>query len=505
MRVAVVGSGISGIATAAVLKRCGHTPILFEKSAHPGGVWARSYPEVRLQNIASQYHLADFPWPFEPDLHPTAEQIRRYIEAAINHFALDVRLQHEVTALRNGAELWNIEIQSSHGLVRERFPRVIIASGQYGGAKTDLALEGRGDFEGEILSDADIRDLEIFSGKRVAVIGFGKTAIDLATLAAPRAREVHHVFRTARWLIPKRLLGLHYTRPLFPRIGTAMMPSWSHGIRPERVLHERTPRLVRSFWKLVALLFRLHRNAWGVFGGNGARRRLREVSPKHALVRDLRSALALAPDGYFRFVGAGRIDPHRSAVRALTKKGLALADGSEVACDLVVTALGSATPRFPFLDAPYRALLEAHDDGVQLYRHLLHPRLPGIAFAGFNHGFLHIPAVEVATLWLSALWRGDLELPPVEAMEASIEHTRQWKRDHIQFEPSRSCAVSTRFQQYLDLMLGDLGLSPYRKAPNVLAELFSRYGPRDYAGLVDEYERQRATRKPGHRLVIDSL
>ncbi len=47
---------------------------------------------------------------------------------------------------------------------------------------------------------------------------------------------------------------------------------------------------------------------------------------------------------------------------------------------------------------------------------------------------------------------------------------------NIHFEPSRSCAVNTRFQQYLDIMLADLEISPYRKLPNVIAEVFAPYG-----------------------------
>ena len=57
----------------------------YERAESPGGVWAKTYPSVTLQNTAPQYHISDFPWPFEPDLHPTAEQIRRYIDLAIAH------------------------------------------------------------------------------------------------------------------------------------------------------------------------------------------------------------------------------------------------------------------------------------------------------------------------------------------------------------------------------------------------------------------------------------
>lgn len=74
-RVAVIGSGISGITSAAMLKKSGFEVVIFEKSDQIGGVWALAYPNIRLQNIADHYHISDFPWPFQPDLHPTGAQI----------------------------------------------------------------------------------------------------------------------------------------------------------------------------------------------------------------------------------------------------------------------------------------------------------------------------------------------------------------------------------------------------------------------------------------------
>ena len=85
-------------------------------------------------------------------------------------------------------------------------------------------------------------------------------------------------------------------------------------------------------------------------------------------------------------------------------------------------------------------------------------------------------------------------MPSVAEMERTIEQIRNWKRENIRFEHARSCAVSTRFQQYIDIMLKELQVSPYRKMPNVLAELFSRYEASDYRGIFEEYERQKAYR-----------
>ena len=51
-RVAIIGAGISGLAHADVLTRCGFSVVLFERTARLGGVWACSYPDVRLQNTS---------------------------------------------------------------------------------------------------------------------------------------------------------------------------------------------------------------------------------------------------------------------------------------------------------------------------------------------------------------------------------------------------------------------------------------------------------------------
>src|SRR5512141_1014230 len=78
-RIAVIGAGISGIAAANILMKNGFLPIVFEKHERIGGVWATAYPGVHLQNIYTQYHLSDFDWPFQPDLHPSGEQIMHYL------------------------------------------------------------------------------------------------------------------------------------------------------------------------------------------------------------------------------------------------------------------------------------------------------------------------------------------------------------------------------------------------------------------------------------------
>ena len=490
MRIAIIGGGTSGIAAARVFLTFGHEVVVFERGPKLGGVWAVAYPEVRLQNIAEHYRLGDFPWPFAPDLHPTREQILRYFEAAVAHFGIDLRLSHEVLSTTEEPDGWQVETRTPGGVTRERYDYVVVAAGQYTGEPHRLNLAGREKFTGEVLTDREVLDLDVLAGKTIAVVGFGKSAVDMASFAAARGSTVHHVFREPRWLLPRYIFGVHMKILLFSRMSSVMIPAWVHPSAPERFLHERLTPLVNSFWGMIATVVRAQTGLHRFHRDPEVRRRLAVVSPDAPVSYQMRSALALSPDEYFAMVADGRIEPHRGEPAGFSKRGLLLADGSEIPCELVVLSTGFTSPRFPFLPERIRALLEGNTDGTQLYRHMLHPRIPRMAFAGYNHGFLHVPGVELSMLWLAAQLRGDLVLPPAEEMEERMAEIQRWKQEHVLFEPSRSYAVSTRFHQYFDVLLGDLGLSPYRKS-NPLFEVFAPYTAGDYSGLLEEYAKSR--------------
>ena len=142
--------------------------------------------------------------------------------------------------------------------------------------------------------------------------------------------------------------------------------------------------------------------------------------PDTPLSVGFRSAIALVPEKYYSSLAEGKIVPHCAEVASFATHALVLSTGEQVPCDVVVASLGTNHPTFPFMRDEHRKYLE-QDGGCQLYRHLLHPRIPNVGFAGFNHGLLHIPGCELGILWLIAVMRGDLVLPPIEvSMHALI-------------------------------------------------------------------------------------
>jgi hypothetical protein len=328
----------------------------------------------------------------------------------------------------------------------------------------------------------------------VAVVGYGKSALDMTTLAVDQGAQVHHVFRSPSWLIPEWILGAHFTYALFTRFGNIMMTSWAQPTTLERFLHDKLSFVIRGFWGMIQKIvkFQLVRNGRG--RDQAAKDRLQVIQPAHSILMDFRSSGALGPQNYYPHVAEGRILPHHSEVSSFSRDGIQLKDGTEIPCDLVMLSVGYLMPKFPFLPAKYRALLENENGGTQLYRHLIHPRIPRLGFSGFNHGYMHVPAVEIGTQWLCAYFKDELELPSMETMERCMQSVRSWKLANMRFENAGMYAVSTRFQQYIDVLLKELNVSPYRKLPNVFAEIFGRYESSDYRGVWEEYERNNRKR-----------
>ena len=164
-RIAVIGAGISGIAAANMLKKNGFVPVVFEKHEKIGGVWATAYPDVHLQNIYPQYRLSDVDWTFKPDLHPTGDQIMRYLSEAVQSLQLDIRLSHEVLEMKEQADGWLVRYKYKDDVHEEPFAYVILAAGQYTDGKNIPQFLDQEQFKGKVVTERDITSLDIFNGK----------------------------------------------------------------------------------------------------------------------------------------------------------------------------------------------------------------------------------------------------------------------------------------------------------------------------------------------------
>ncbi|WP_033443460.1 flavin-containing monooxygenase [Saccharothrix sp. NRRL B-16314] len=487
MRACVVGAGPGGIVTAKVLLENGFDVTVFDKYDVVGGIWAPGgcYDGLANQSAPRLFEFADLPNRLR---FASAVDSRRYLEDYAKAFGVleHLRPGTEVVSVRPvagpgrvGASGWSVDSRPTGdeaAQVRtETFDYVVVASGAHHHARLP-DLPGRGSFPRTVLHSNDVR-AGTFTGRRVVVVGGGKSALDLITRAAREAASATLVQRKVNWMVPERLLlGLvGYRWVLMTRLGESLLPRYHDPacVRPIDRLGDRAKRVL---WAVITRDMLL---------STGLYRLPKHLRPAHALPFHLAHA-GVMPRGYVRAVRRGLIDAKVSAVEAYTGEGLRLSTGEEAPADVIVFATGHHKV-FPFLDPGVRV----HDSAgrLRLYRGIVPPGVDRLGFVGFRQVFNNILGMELTAHWLTRHFlagRGQGEalrtIPDEQRMQEAIDARLAWQEQVLpgsggyDFGPyDIHCA---------DELMHDMGL-PSRRTRNVLAEyLFPGGVAHRYRGLT---------------------
>lgn len=183
-------------------------------------------------------------------------------------------------------------------------------------------------------------------------------------------------------------------------------------------------------------------------------------------------------------VSQGQIDWVMGSPESYSPNGLNLA-GEALEADLIIFATGFQKD-YSYFPADLQSKLGIENDGLYLWRHTLHPQVPGLAFVGSELATIsNISTYGLQSAWLGKVWTGDIELPSKEAMEDEIQQMKNWKRSWMPSTASRASLVLLHQTHFHDILLKDMGVNHLRKMPNVLAEAFMPYQPQDYNGIVE--------------------
>jgi cation diffusion facilitator CzcD-associated flavoprotein CzcO len=221
--VAIIGSGFGGLGTAIRLKRSGVTDfVLFERAGDVGGTWRdNTYPGCACD---VESHLYSFSFAPNPDwTHSFSPQpeIWAYLQRCARAFGVlpHVRFRHEVRAAAwdKMAQHWRIE--TSQGLYAA--PVLVMAAG----ALSEPALPrlpGLESFRGKTFHSARWDHDYDLTGRRVAVIGTGASAVQFVPEIQPRVAQLYVFQRTPPWIVPRRDRPLRaFERRLFRRVPAA--------------------------------------------------------------------------------------------------------------------------------------------------------------------------------------------------------------------------------------------------------------------------------------------
>ena len=485
-KVGIIGAGVAGLATAKTLLAEGIDCTVYERGTRLGGVWADGYSNFGVQVQKELYEFPDWPLPPETPNFTPGPILQKYLEGYCDHFGVrpHLRLNARVTSVqrrRDEASGWAVTVEMGGDTVTEDFDLVVVATGLYSETPNMPEYPGRDEFRGEILHISQLKTREPLKGRRVAVIGYGKSATDAAGEAAAVAKDVHLVFREVHWPVPQKLAGvLPFKWGMLHRLTATLLPPYLHPTPVARWVHGIGKPLVWIFWRLVELLLRVQFRL-GMKIAQG-----KNLVPPRPIEFDCFGESTMVPrPGFIGLIRAGRVVAHRTEIERFTPDGLALKDGDDLDVDCVVFGTGWKSD-YSFLSPDIREALGDDQDGFYLYRHILHPDLPNLAFIGRASTFLSMVTYSVQARWLAEAMAGRIALPDREAMLAEIALMQRWKRSWMPFSSARSARVLLHMANYHDELLRDFGANPFRKrgifAP--LKELMAPYQSSDYRDIA---------------------
>jgi cation diffusion facilitator CzcD-associated flavoprotein CzcO len=204
-RVAVIGAGFGGIGTAIRLRQVGVRDVLvFERSDDVGGTWRdNTYPGCACDVPSHMYSFSFAPNPDWSRTFSSQAEIWDYLRRCVKDFGIapHLRLGHEVRAASWDSDAGHWMLDTSHG----RFTADVLVSAT---GPFDLpavpALPGLDSFAGEVFHSARWNhDLDL-TGRRVAVVGTGASAIQFVPAIAPVVDRLHLFQRTPPWILPRR-------------------------------------------------------------------------------------------------------------------------------------------------------------------------------------------------------------------------------------------------------------------------------------------------------------
>jgi cation diffusion facilitator CzcD-associated flavoprotein CzcO/acetyl esterase/lipase len=229
--VVVVGAGFAGLYLLKRLRDAGYSAIALEAADDVGGTWYwNRYPGARC-DIES----LDYSYSWDPELeaqwqwserYATQPEILRYLGHVADRYDLrrDIRFQTRISAARwdAGTSRWKISTEAGDTLTA---PYYVMASGCLSVPK-DADIPGASRFSGaSYFTGRWPHEGVDFTGKRVAVIGTGSSAIQSIPIIAQQAAQL----------------------TVFQRTPNFSLPAYNGPVAPEKLAHyQRNPAAYRE-------------------------------------------------------------------------------------------------------------------------------------------------------------------------------------------------------------------------------------------------------------------
>ncbi|MEU6348124.1 NAD(P)/FAD-dependent oxidoreductase [Streptomyces sp. NPDC047072] len=371
VRVAVIGSGFGGLGAAVRLRREGVTDfVVLERADSVGGTWRdNSYPGCACDVPSHLYSFSFAPNPDWPRTFSGQEHIRAYLEHVTDVFRIrpHIRFNAEVKRMTWDAEKLRWDIETASGSLSADL--VVSATGPLSDPKIP-DIPGLDSFPGKVFHSARWDHDYDLTGKRVAMVGTGASAIQIVPAIQPLAERVTLFQRTAPWVMPR------VDRPI---------------TGAERWLHRQLPftsqarrGLLWGIRELQVQAFTKHPNELGAVEQLAKRNMahsIKDPALRAKLTPDYRIGCKriLLSSAYYPALAQPNVDVVASGLQEVSGPKVVAADGTAAEVDAIVFGTGFHVTDMPIADrvvgADGRTLAEAWQGGMEALR--------GASAAGF--------------------------------------------------------------------------------------------------------------------------
>jgi cation diffusion facilitator CzcD-associated flavoprotein CzcO len=375
-RVAVIGTGFAGLGAAIRMRQAGITDfVVFERAEEVGGTWRdNTYPGAACDVPSHLYSFSFAPNPGWTESFSAQPEIQAYLQDCADRFGVrpHVRFRHTVEAIvwDDAAQHWRIDTD------RGSWTAAVVINGMGALSEPSIPdLPGLDRFQGAMFHSARWDHDHDLTGKRVAVVGTGASAIQFVPQIVDQVAQLDLYQRTPPWIIPRR---------------NRRIRGW------ERRLYRRFPRLqqlVRAaiYWgrELYVLGFRGPERFMKI-PEKIARRLLAEQVPDPALRATLTpdytigcKRILIASD-YYPALSRPHVDVIPCGVGEVREHAVVGADGVERPADTIIFGTGFHVTDYPagklIRGRDGRRLTDVWADGMESY--------VGATVAGFPNLFL---------------------------------------------------------------------------------------------------------------------
>ena len=234
----IIGAGFSGLGAAIKLTEAGYTDlVVLERADDVGGTWRDNvYPGCRCDVPSNLYCYSFHPKPDWRETFPSQPELWDYLRGVVGTYGLGeyLRFGQEVTGARRAAGRWHVS--TTRGAFAARY---LIAGT---GALVEPAMPdipGIEEFRGTIMHSARWDQNWRPSGRRVAVVGTGASAIQIVPSIQPDVAHLTVFQRTAPFVMP------HTNHPV---------RAWKRGLYRVLPASQRATRLLIYWFREVLVL-----------------------------------------------------------------------------------------------------------------------------------------------------------------------------------------------------------------------------------------------------------